>query len=53
MTKAEYDKIMQYIYESGRVDSDDDNSQEIEFHFEAKQRGFTDAQIAEALRKFN
>lgn len=53
MTKAEYDKIMQYIYENGRVNSDDDNSQDVEFHFEAKQRGFSDAEIAEAQRKFD
>jgi len=55
MTKSEYDSIMQSIYENGRVqdDGDDTSSQTIEFDHEASNRGFTDAEIADAHRKFD
>lgn len=56
MTKPEYDKIVSDIYENGRVeateDGDDSASFDAEFHFEAKQQGFSDAEIKEAQEAF-
>lgn len=56
MTKQQFDQITQKIYEAGRVeaaqDGDDSASFDAEFHFEAKQRGFSDDEIAEAQERF-
>lgn len=55
MTKNEYDDIMKSIYENGRVTDkgNDTSSQTVEFDFEAGERGFSSAEIAEAHRKFD
>ncbi len=55
MTKSEYDNIISVIYDNGRVEESNDNgasSEDVEFHFEAKQRGFTDQEIEEARERF-
>jgi hypothetical protein len=56
MTKQQFDKITQDIYQNGRVeaaeDGDDSASFDAEFHFEAKARGFSDNEIKEAQERF-
>jgi hypothetical protein len=54
MDKQQYEAIMEEIYENGRVTDEDDNtsSQDVEFHFEAKQRGFSAEEIKEAQERF-
>ncbi len=56
MTKDEYEEIGNFIYDNGRVIADengnDDYSYSNEFHFEAKQRGFSDEEIEIALNTY-
>ena len=52
MTSEQYDKIMLKIYENGRVTDPDGISEETEFHFEARQQGFSDEEILIAHSKF-
>jgi hypothetical protein len=53
MNRQEYDAIMQAIYENGRVTDQDGISEDTEFHFEAKQRGFSDEEIQAAREKYS
>jgi hypothetical protein len=56
MTRSEYEDIGNFIYDNGRVitdeNGDDAQSYETEFHFEAKQRGFSDVEIQLALNTY-
>ncbi len=56
MDKRKFDEISRFIYENGRVvaaeDGDDSAGFDAEFHFEAKQRGFSDDEIKEAQERF-
>ena len=56
MTKDEYEEIGNFIYDNGRVIADDNGndlfSYKAEFHFEAKQRGFSDEEIEIALNTY-
>lgn len=56
MTRSEYEDIGNFIYDNGRViadeSGDDFQSYSIEFHYEAKQRGFSDEEIEAALQNY-
>lgn len=56
MTLSEYEDIGNFIYDNGRVitdeTGDDAQSYETEFHFEAKQRGFSDLEIELAINTY-
>lgn len=56
MSITEYEEIGNFIYDNGRViadeNGDDDESFLTEFHFEAKQRGFTDEEIEIAFNTY-
>ena len=53
MTRSEYEDIGNFIYDNGRVitdeTGDDFQSYTVEFHYEAKLRGFDDEEIEAAL----
>lgn len=53
MDRQQYDKIITKIYENGRVLADDDNSEDIEFDFEAKEQGFSAEEIKEAREQYS
>lgn len=56
MTRSEYEDIGNFIYDNGRViadeTGDDFQSYTVEFHYEAKQRGFSDEEIGTALENY-
>lgn len=52
MTRNEYEKIMSKIYDNGCVVDQEGISEDTEFHFEAKEQGFSDQEIEEAREHF-